>query len=213
MSSSNPSNAQPLRSPASERNRQPILDVLQRVLPASGKALEIASGTGQHVSFFAAAMPQWTWQPSDMTDQAFGSIAAWCQQAGVDTVRTPVVLDVTAAQWPVDGEALDAVYCANMLHISPWATCSGLMQGVSRCLAPQGLLITYGPYLEQGVATSQGNLDFDLDLRQRNPAWGIRALEDVQREAAAAGLRLVQRHAMPANNLLLVFERARDVPR
>ena len=208
MSSSKSPSAQALSSPASERNRQPILELLQRVLPASGKALEIASGTGQHVAFFAAALPQWTWQPSDVTATAFGSIAAWCQQAGVGNVRTPMLLDVMAASWPVDGEALDAVYCANMLHIAPWPTCAGLMRGAARCLAPQGLLITYGPYLEQGVATSQGNLDFDADLRRRNPAWGIRALEDVQREAAAAGLRLAQRHAMPANNLLLVFERA-----
>ena len=208
MSSSKSISAQALASPASERNRQPILELLQRVLPASGKALEIASGTGQHVAFFAAALPQWTWQPSDVTASAFGSIAAWCQQAGVGNVRTPMLLDVMAASWPVDGEALDAVYCANMLHIAPWPTCAGLMRGAARCLAPQGLLITYGPYLEQGVATSQGNLDFDADLRQRNPAWGIRALEDVQREAAATGLRLAQRHAMPANNLLLVFERA-----
>lgn len=207
MSSSNPLSAQALRSPASERNRQPILDVLQAVLPASGTALEIASGTGQHVAFFAAAMPQWTWQPSDVTGDAFGSITAWCAQAGVANVRPPLLLDVLAPQWPVDGQTLDAVYCANMLHIAPWATCAALMRGAARCLAPHGLLITYGPYLEQDVPTAQGNLDFDADLRQRNPAWGIRALQDVQREAAAAGLRLAQRHAMPANNLLLVFAR------
>ena len=192
---------------ASERNRQPILELLQRVLPERGSALEIASGTGQHLAFFAATMPQWTWQPSDMTAGAFDSIAAWCAQAGVANVRAPVLLDVLAAHWPVDDAAMDLVYCANMLHISPWATCAALMRGAARCLAPQGQLVTYGPYLEQGVATSQGNLDFDVDLRQRNPAWGIRALEDVAREAEAAGLRLVQRHAMPANNLLLVWER------
>jgi hypothetical protein len=198
-------------SPASERNRQPILDILQRVLPERGAALEIASGTGQHVAFFAPAFPQWTWQPSDVTPSAFGSIAAWCAQAGATNVRAPVVLDVTAPRWPAEGEAfapesLDAVLCANMLHISPWATCAGLMQGAARCLKVHGVLITYGPYLEQGVPTSPGNLAFDADLRQRNPAWGLRALEDVAHEARLAGLRLRQRVPMPANNLLLVFE-------
>ena len=200
-------------SPASERNQLPILERLQRLLPHSGHALEIATGTGQHVAFFAAAMPQWTWQPTDVTAGAFGSIAAWCAQRGVSNVRPPVLLDVTAPRWPTEGvefapQSLDAIYCANMLHIAPWTTCAGLMRGAARHLRAQGVLVTYGPYLEQGVPTSQGNLDFDADLRQRNPAWGIRALEDVQREAAAVGLRLAQRHAMPANNLLLVFERA-----
>lgn len=198
-------------SPASERNRQPILDVLQRVLPARGTALEIASGTGQHVAFFASHFPQWTWQPSDVTAGAFGSIAAWCAQAGVTNVREPVRLDVTAPRWPADGDAfapesLDAIYCANMLHIAPWATCAGLMRGAARSLALHGVLVTYGPYLEQDVPTSPGNRAFDADLRQRNPAWGIRALEDVVHEARVAGLRLRQRFEMPANNLLLVFE-------
>jgi SAM-dependent methyltransferase len=199
-------------SPASERNRQPILDLLQRVLPSSGTALEIASGTGQHVAFFAAAMQQWTWQPSDLSGGAFDSIAAWCVQEGVANVRAPVVLDVTAPRWPADGpefapHSIDAIYCANMLHIAPWAACGGLMQGASRYLKPGGLLVTYGPYLEQEVTTSQGNLDFDISLRQRNSAWGIRALEDVAQEASKAGLRLAQRFAMPANNLLLVWAR------
>lgn len=197
-------------SPASDRNKQPILEVLQRVLPTRGTALEIASGTGQHVAHFAAAMPQWAWQPSDVTDTAFGSIAAWCAQLGVGNVRAPLRLDVTAPRWPGEGTelplaGLDAVYCANMLHIAPWRCCAGLMQGAARYLAPQGVLITYGPYLEQGVATSQGNVDFDDDLRRRNAAWGIRAREDVEAEASAAGLRLVLRVEMPANNLLLVF--------
>ncbi|KQP22173.1 DUF938 domain-containing protein [Pseudorhodoferax sp. Leaf267] len=201
--------AQAQRSLASERNRQPILEVLQRVLPASGAALEIASGTGQHVAFFARALPQWTWQPSDAVADAFGSIRAWCAQLGVANVRAPVVLDVTHQDWPAAASAgWDAIYCANMLHIAPWAACEGLMRGAARHLGAQGQLLTYGPYLEQGVPTSQGNLDFDADLRRRHPAWGIRAREDVQATAASAGLRLVQRVQMPANNLLLVFGRA-----
>ena len=201
----------PQRSPAAERNRQPILDVLQRVLPTHGHALEIASGTGQHVAFFAAQMPEWTWQPSDVSDSAFGSIAAWCGKLGASKVNMPVLLDVMAPRWPASGPEfarnMDAIYCANMLHIAPWATCGALMRGASRYLATHGALVTYGPYLQQDVATSQGNLDFDLSLRQRDPAWGIRALHEVAHEAALVGLRLDQRIHMPANNLLLMFKR------
>lgn len=201
-----------LHSVACERNRQPILDALQQVLAASGTALEIASGTGQHVAHFAAAMPQWTWLPSDVSDGAFASIAAWCTQEGTSNASAPRVLDVLQPRWPADGpefahHSVDAIYCANMLHIAPWSCCGGLMRGAARYLAPQGILITYGPYLESDVPTSQGNLDFDINLRQRHPAWGIRALADVAHEAAQSGLRLAQRFEMPANNLLLVFER------
>jgi SAM-dependent methyltransferase len=194
-----------------ERNREPILAVLQQVLPAKGLALEIASGTGQHVAHFAAQMPGWVWQPSDATAKGFESIAAWCAQAGAANVRQPVVLDVLAPAWPSVGaefaEPFDAIYCANMLHISPWVTCAALMRGAARHLSPTGLLITYGPYLEDDVPTSAGNLAFDADLRQRNPQWGIRALNDVKHQAALAGLQLQQRFQMPANNLLLVFKR------
>ena len=193
----------PQYSPAAARNLPPILSVLQRVLPPYGTALEIASGTGQHVAGLAQGLPGWTWQPSDAQDDAFGSIAYWCDQAGVANVQAPQQLDVLAA-WPL-AQKFDAIYCANMLHISPWATCAALMQGAARHLAPQGVLITYGPYLERGVPTSPGNIDFDADLRQRDVAWGIRQLDDVVQQAALVGLQLRERVAMPANNLLLVF--------
>ena len=199
-------------SPAADRNKQPILDVLRAVLPAQGTALEIASGTGQHVAWFAAALPAWTWQPTDADTNALPTIAAWASQAGLANVRPPLLLDVMAPQWPVRGRAFtepfDAIYCANMLHISPWATCGALMQGSARHLAAHGVLVTYGPYLEDGVPTAPGNLSFDQSLRERDPAWGIRRVEDVAREAQRAGLVLRERHAMPANNLVLVFSRA-----
>jgi SAM-dependent methyltransferase len=198
-------------SSAAERNREPILEVLRTVLPARGSALEIASGTGQHAAFFAAALPGWTWQPTEADESALPGIAAWTSQTGAANVRPPLRLDVTAPQWPAQGppfgERFDAIYCANMLHIAPWAACAGLMQGCARHLAPHGLLVTYGPYLEDDVPTAPGNLSFDQDLRARNPAWGIRRLEDVAREALRSGLALRERHAMPANNLLLVFAR------
>ena len=205
--------SEPHHSPAADRNKQPILEALLRRLPAQGSALEIASGTGQHAACFAAALPGWTWQPSDMHADGFGSIAAWCAQSGATNVLPPVRLDVLAPQWPADRKAfaapfdqpIDAIFCANMIHISPWATCAGLMQGASRHLAPQGQLITYGPYLEADVPTAPGNIAFDESLRQRDAEWGLRWREDVQAEAARAGLRLAERVAMPANNLLLVF--------
>ena len=212
--------APPDFSPAAERNKQPILDMLKQVLPVKGKALEIASGTGQHVAWFAAGLPQWVWQPTDAQVDGFGSIAAWVAQAGLANVKAPALLDVMAPQWlagQVGDETseldlskfnqlkFDLIYCANMLHISPWATCAALMHGSARHLAAGGRLVTYGPYLEDGVATSAGNLSFDQDLRQRNPAWGIRRLADVAQEAQRVGLRLEARHALPANNLLLVW--------
>ena len=203
-------------SPAAERNRQPILQVLNALLPSTGRALEVASGTGQHVAWFAAALPGWTWQPSDAQDAQFEAIAAWCTEAGVRNVLPPVLLDVLEPRWPHQGPAFDTpfdlIYCANMLHISPWACCAGLMQGAARHLAANGRLVTYGPYLENGVPTAPSNRDFDASLRERNPDWGLRRLEDVAKAAAAAGLHLAARHALPANNLLLVWNRQPSTP-
>lgn len=198
-------------SPAAERNRQPILEVLQQVLPAAGRALEIASGTGQHVAWFARHMPHWTWQPTDTHTEALHSVAAHVVLERLDNVLQPRMLDVLSSAWLGDTGAapllFDAIYCANMLHISPWTTCAALMQGSARHLADHGRLLTYGPYLEDDVPTAQGNLDFDASLRARDPAWGLRRREDVQAQAQLAGLQLAQRFAMPANNLLLVWER------
>ncbi len=200
----------PSFSPAADRNKRPILDVLREVLPERGYALEIASGTGQHVAWFAAALSQWTWQPTDAMPIAMDSISAYIAEQGLSNVLPPLVLDVMAPGWLPSSEQFDLIYCANMLHISPWATCAALMQGAARHLAPGGVLVTYGPYLEDGVPTSEGNLSFDQSLRTQDPAWGIRRKEDVAQEAARAGLRLRARHAMPANNLLLIWERAVD---
>ncbi len=201
-------NTQLLRlSPAAERNKGPILERLRQVLPAHSRVLEIASGTGQHAAWFAAQMPHWTWQPTDAQADALPAIRAWVTETGARNVLPPMPLDVMAPQWPLENEAFDGIYCANMLHIAPWATCGALMQGAARHLAPGGLLITYGPYLEDGVPTSPGNLAFDDSLRRENAAWGIRRREDVEQEARHAGIVLRERHAMPANNLLLLWAR------
>ncbi|WP_119288829.1 DUF938 domain-containing protein [Azohydromonas sediminis] len=191
-------------SPAAERNREPILAVLRRVLPPRGVALEIASGTGQHAAHFAAALPGWTWQPSDPSPDALASIAAWC--AGLPHVRPPLRLDVHDAEWRGVPPRVDALYVANLLHIAPWSACAALMAGAAHHLAPQGRLIVYGPFVERDVPTAPSNLAFDADLRQRDPAWGLRALDDVDAQARRAGLRRRERVAMPANNLLLVYE-------
>lgn len=203
-------NLSTLHSPAADRNKAPILEQLQRVLPPSGLALEVASGSGQHVAHFAAALKGWRWQPTDGDVRSPASIDAYCD--GLTNVRPALRLDVLdeasqatlAAALP---EPVDAVYCANMLHISPWATCAALMQLAARHLAPQGQLVLYGPYLEADVPTSPGNLAFDADLRERDAAWGIRQLADVLAQAALVGLHLRERVAMPANNLLLVLAR------
>lgn len=201
----------PQHSPAAERNREPILRALKHILPAQGLALEIASGTGQHVAHFAAGLPAWMWQPSDAQPEAFDSIGWWCAQADASNVKSPILLNVMASPWPcVDSpfeQPFDAIFCANMLHISPWATCAALMQGANRHLTPGGRLLVYGPFFEAGTPTSPGNQDFDQSLRQRDPSWGIRQLDDMAQEASRAGLRLRQRVQMPANNLLLVFDR------
>ena len=203
------------QSPAAERNKQPILEALRRVLPQRGVALEIASGTGQHAAWFGAGLPGWLWQPTEANSAALPTIAAWVQQAGVTNVHPPCLLDVMEPTWPSNeqqppanafGAQFDAIFCANLLHISPWAACAALMQGARRHLVPaDGQLMIYGPFLEDGVVTGDGNLAFDQSLRAQNPAWGIRSRAAVEHCAHSAGLRLRQRIEMPANNLLLVF--------
>jgi SAM-dependent methyltransferase len=196
-------------SPAADRNRQPILEQLLRLLPAQGHLLEVASGTGQHAEHMAPALPGWRWQPTDFMADALPGIAA--RTAHLASVQPAVRLDVTASQWGTPTPWLacfDAVYCANLLHIAPWSACAGLMQGSARVLRPGGLLLTYGPYLEEGVETSPGNLAFDQSLRARDPAWGLRWLHQVAQQAETASLQLAQRIAMPANNLLLVWQAA-----
>ena len=210
-----------LSSPAAERNRQPILEVLRRVLPPSGRALEIASGSGQHVSWFARHLPAWTWQPTEYAATSLPSIAAWsvlgaddvaesppanASEGPLPNVLPPLQLDVCAPDWPVAG-VFDAITCANMIHASPPATLPGLMRGAGRHLAPGGLLVTYGPYLLDDEPLTASNIEFDAWLRTRDPSWGIRRLADVVAHARDAGLRLRERIAMPANNLMLVFER------
>ena len=192
-------------SPSAERNSGPILAELMRVLPPQGLALEIASGGGQHAAHFATALTGWTWQPSDAGASLLPSIAAWCD--ALANVRPALHLDLLQ---PLPAELptlVDAVYCGNMLHISPWATCTALMALAARLLTPEGLLLLYGPYLVDGKPTAPSNLQFDAHLRARDPSWGLRRLQAVCEQAQLAGLTLEERVSMPANNLFLVFRR------
>jgi SAM-dependent methyltransferase len=190
-------------SPAAERNKAPILAALQRLLPRRADVLEIASGTGQHAQHFASAQASWTWQPSEADAAALPSIDARCEQLA--NVLPALRLDVSMPAWPVAPSTVDAIYCANLLHIAPWRTCPALMSGAARCLRAGGLLLLYGPYRVDGEPIAASNEAFDADLKARNPAWGLRLLSQVEHEAATTGLALQQKVSMPANNLLLVF--------
>ena len=192
-----------LQSPAARRNRDTILDVLRRVLPATGTVLEIASGTGEHVAHFAAAFPALVFQPSDPAPERRASIDAWCE--GMANVRKALDFDTTARN--VIDITISAIYCANMLHIAPWKAAEGLFSTAQNLLSGRQKLVLYGPYRVKMAHTSPGNAAFDADLRARNPEWGIRDLEDVTALAEQSGFGAPDITRMPANNLTLVFSR------
>ena len=188
------------------RNREPILEVLWRVLPAQGLVLEVASGSGEHAAYFAQHLPTLSWQPSDPDAEALASIEAHRVATGLPNLLAPLRLDVTSAHWPV--ERADAIVCNNMIHISPWAATEGLVAGAARVLSQQGLLYLYGPYRIDGRHTAPSNEAFDASLRTQNPLWGVRDLAEVTALAARHGLVLAETVAMPANNLSVIFRRA-----
>ncbi|KPK06226.1 MAG: SAM-dependent methyltransferase [Betaproteobacteria bacterium SG8_39] len=197
-----------LSSPAVQRNRGAILEVLRRELPAAGRVLEIASGSGEHVVFFARALPNLTWQPSDPDRAALDSIRAWIAHERPANVLAPRVLDVARARWAYALDKVDAVFCANMIHIAPWEACLGLLYGCEALLPPGGPLVLYGPFMRGGVHTAASNAAFDEALRRQDPRWGVRDLDDVVREAALHGFHLAEVVEMPANNLSVVLRYA-----
>lgn len=195
-----------LTSPAAVRNTGPILTILRAHLPARGRVLEIAAGSGQHALAFSTALPGLDWTPSDPGAEARASIAAWRAAQGPSNLAPPLALDaLDPTTWPAG--PFDALVCINMIHISPWAATQGLMTLAGRALAPGGLLYLYGPYREAGVETAPSNLAFDADLKRRDPAWGLRDVADVAALAQDHGLARTLRVAMPANNLSLLFRR------
>lgn len=191
--------------PAAQRNRDPIANVLSEWLPPRGLVLEIASGTGEHAVHFAERFPHLDWQPSDLHPDALASIVAWRAQAGLPNVREPIAIDAGSADWPI--ERAEALLSINMVHISPWNSALGLIAGAARLLAPGAPLILYGPWLKDDVPTSPSNLDFDADLKRRDPEWGLRNVEEFAAEAEKHGLKLVETRPMPANNMMLLLRR------
>ena len=237
--------------PAALRNREPISDVLENWLPACGKVLEIASGTGEHSVYFAQRFPALDWQPSEIHPDALTSIEAWREASGLRNMLPPLVIDAASGKWVIDqADAIpsvkmksdncddqkskensgfdivvnlkmqsdscdnqktaekggfDVVLNLNMVHISRWSAALGLINGAARILRPGGALILYGPWLQAGVETAPSNLAFDQQLRQRDPEWGLRRVEDFEAVASERGFALEQTRAMPANNLMLLF--------
>ena len=200
----NPDRTPPF-SAAAERNKEPILEVLESVLPPDAAVLEVASGTGQHAAHFAAAHPRWRWQPSEADAALLPAIAARCE--ALPNVAPPLALDLLAPDQPVNLGPFDAVFAANMLHISPWPTCAALMGLAAWCVAPGGVLVVYGPFEVEGEPLAPSNRAFDEDLRSRDPRWGLRLLGDVDAQASRAGLVFERRVAMPANNFALLWRR------
>ena len=196
----------PMRqAPAADRNKGAILDVLRQVLPDRGQVLEIASGTGQHVVHFAAALSALSWQPSDPDSANRESIAAYVSASGLKNAAVPVALDACDPIWPVD--SADAVVCINMIHIAPWAAAEGLFRGAARLLGDGEPLVLYGPFMRAGRHTAPSNEQFDASLKSRDEQWRVRDLDDVTALAQHHGFdpdRLVE---MPANNITVVFRR------
>lgn len=195
--------------PATDRNREPIAAVLERFVPAPPvpvSALEVSSGTGQHVSYFASRFPNVRFQPTERDPSMFESIRAWAEDSDVDNVALPLELDAEVHPWPV--EDIDLVININMIHIAPWTACLGLLDGASAVLKPGGVLFMYGPYKVGGSHTAPSNEAFDREfLRARDPNWGLRDLDEVVAEARARGLDHQETVAMPANNLSVIYRR------
>ncbi len=195
-------------SPAALRNRDPILAVLREWLPASGEVLEIAAGTGEHALHFAAAFPDLAWQPTDSASDARASIDAYREEEGTPNLKPALHLDVTAATWPV--ARADAVLAVNLVHISPPEASTGLLAGAARLLPPGAPLILYGPWRVEGELLVYSNFAFDQKLKERDPRFGLRELTAFAAQARDAGFDLAERRDMPANNLMLRFERRGD---
>jgi hypothetical protein len=198
-----PASAGRRSAPAALRNREPIADVLAEWLPASGLVLEIASGTGEHAVYFAGRFPGLDWQPSVLHADALESIRSWRAESDLPNLRAPLLIDAASPGWPID--RADAILSVNMVHISPWTSALGLLDGAARLLPRGGPLILYGPWLSQGIETAPSNLAFDADLKSRDPEWGLRNVEDFAEAAGTRGLAFAGQRPMPSNNLMLLF--------
>ena len=194
-----------LHAAATERNRDPILEVLRGVLPPAGLVLEIASGTGQHVAYFAGALPALRWQPTDASAAHLESIRAWSAASGASNIAPPLLLDVERTPWPV--AHADAVLSINLGHIAPWSAAEALFRGAARLLPAAGVLYLYGPFKRGGRHTAPSNERFDERLRGEDARWGVRDLDELGALATSVGFEPDEIIAMPANNLSLVYRR------
>jgi Protein of unknown function (DUF938) len=206
--------------PATQRNRESIIEILLKVLPASGTILEIASGTGEHAIFFAPSLSPRKWLPTDANPQSRASITAWAEHFPSNNLYPPLELDASTPIWTVEKGVLPellnsspivAIVNINMIHISPWSACLGLMAGAGRILPPGGILYLYGPFKQGGEHTAPSNAAFDESLRAQNPEWGVRNQDDVVAAANVQHLTLKETYQMPANNLSVVFQRSTNL--
>lgn len=193
-------------SPAAERNKGPILDVLKRVLPERGTVLELSSGTGQHAVHFARALPGVAFQPTEIDAGSIEVLHERQSRAALPNLEPPLVLDAREPSWPV--ATADAVLCINMIHIAPWTATEGLLEGARKVLPHGAPLVLYGPFFRSDAPTAPSNAAFDLSLKARNTDWGIRQLEEVTAAAGERGFELEELVEMPANNLVVVYRRA-----
>ena len=200
---------------AFHRNHQPIWAVLQRYLDGkSGDVLEAGSGTGQHAVHFAAHSPGIVWWPSDLNERHLQSIAAWRAFSGLPNIKPPLKLDLADPDWSEATRtgggppSLLAIFCANVIHIEPWRVAEGLFAGAGRMLQEGGYLFLYGPFKRNGKHTALSNAVFDASLRENNPDWGVRDIDDVEKFASSCGLALREVVEMPVNNLIVVFARS-----
>jgi SAM-dependent methyltransferase len=191
--------------PATQRNRDPILEVLRAVLPPTGLVLEVASGTGEHAAYFSQHLPGLQWQPSDPSPDALESIAAWRDEEGAGNLLPPIKLDAEAAEWPL--ASADAIVCINMVHISPWEATLGLMRGAARLLGKGAPLVLYGPFRRKDRPIEPSNAAFDSDLRRRDPRWGLRTLDEMNLAAQKNEFEFNGLVEMPANNLSIIYRR------
>ncbi|MCU0912358.1 MAG: class I SAM-dependent methyltransferase [Rhodobacteraceae bacterium] len=197
-----------LSAPSAERNAAPILAELGRLAPATGRVLEVASGTGQHAAAFAAALPGLDWQPTEASPRMLASIEAWRAAAGLANLRAPVLLDATQPGWGRAHPGHDLALVVNLLHLISGGEAQAVLAGMAEALLPGGLALFYGPFRRGGALTSDGDRAFDASLRTQDPAIGYKDTAEVGAWAAAKGLTHEETVAMPANNLFLVFRRA-----
>ena len=195
--------------PAAERNRDPILSAIAPILGPEARVLEIGSGTGQHAAYFTERMPRWIWQPTDIKPEALQSIEEYRKESSSSGFLPALELDVTNSEWPRPSEGYDAIYCANVIHISPWTACLAILNGAAKALAPGGKLLFYGPYRFSGVLSPESNQAFDARLRAEDPSWGIRDVVDIAAAARPLGFDEPRAIAMPANNHVLVLDKLR----